>query len=177
MARNFAQRFNTRYGDFFPEPHVFRFNQDTVKILSLDGVGKMSKSENINATIYLSDDADTVRKKIMKAKTDTGPTEHNSVMPDYIQNLFLLMHLSSKPEIVDIYRSAYNNCTIRYGDMKKQLAEDMANFVAPIREKAAELQKDETAIKKILKEGAEKARASASKTIEGARKLIGINYY
>jgi tryptophanyl-tRNA synthetase len=177
MARNFAQRFNTRYGDFFPEPHVFRFNQDTVKILSLDGIGKMSKSENINATIYLSDDADTVRKKVMKAKTDTGPTEHNSVMPDYIQNLFLLMHLSSKPEIVDIYRSAYNNCTIRYGDMKKQLAEDMANFVAPIREKAAELQKDETAIKKILKEGAEKARASASKTIEGARKLIGINYY
>lgn len=177
MARNFAQRFNNRYGDFFPEPHVFRFNQDTVKILSLDGIGKMSKSENINATIYLSDDDDTIRKKILKAKTDSGPTEHNSEMPDYIQNLFLLMHLSSKPEIVDIYRSSYNNCTIRYGDMKKQLAEDMANFVRPIREKAAELQKDAPAIQKILREGAEKARASASKTIDGARKLIGISYY
>jgi len=177
MARNFAQRFNGRYGDFFPEPQVFRFNNDTVKIMSLDGNGKMSKSENVNATIYLSDDDDTIKKKVMKAKTDTGPTEPNASMPDYIQNLFLLMHLSSRPEVVDIYRSQYNNCNIRYGDMKKQLAEDMAAFVRPIRERTIELQKDETALRKILKTGAEKARASASETIAGARRLIGINYY
>lgn len=177
MARNFAVRFNSRYGDFFPEPQVFRFNHDTVKIMSLDGNGKMSKSINENNTIYLSDSDEVIRKKIMKAKTDAGPTEHNSVMPDYIQSLFLLMHLTSKKETVDIYRSQYNNCTIRYGDMKKQLAEDMAAFVHPIREHATELQKDETALRKILKEGAQKARASASETIAGARKLIGINYY
>ena len=177
MARNFAQRFNSRYGEFFPDPEVFRFNNDTVKIMSLDGNGKMSKSENVNATIYLSDDDDTVRKKIMKAKTDAGPAEPNAVMPDYIQNLFLLMHLTSRREVVDIYRSQYNNCNIRYGDMKKQMADDMVTFVRPIRERAAELQKDETLMRKILKEGAEKARASSSKTIEGARKLIGINYY
>jgi tryptophanyl-tRNA synthetase len=176
MARNFAHRFNSRYGEFFPEPQVFRFSNDTVKIMSLDGTGKMSKSENVNSTIYLSDDDDTIRKKIMKAKTDAGPTEPNAIMPDYIQNLFLLMHLTSRPEIIDIYRSAYNNCNIRYGDMKKQLAEDMAAFVHPIRERATELQKDEAMLRKILKQGAEKARASASKNIEGARKLIGINY-
>ncbi len=176
MARNFAQRFNMRYGDYFPEPQVFRFNHDAVKIMALDGSGKMSKSENVNATIFLSDDDDTIKKKIMKAKTDAGPTEPNAAMPDYIQNLFLLMHLSSRPEVVDIYRSQYNNCNIRYGDMKKQLAEDMAAFVRPIRERAVELQKDEAALRKILKEGAEKARASASQTISGARKLIGINY-
>jgi tryptophanyl-tRNA synthetase len=176
MARNFAQRFNNRYGHFFPEPQVFRFNNETVKIMSLDGNGKMSKSENVNNTIYLSDDDDTIRKKIMKAKTDGGPTEPDSEMPDYIQNLFLLMHLTSKREIIDIYRSAYNNCRIRYGDMKKQLAEDLVAFVRPIREHAAELKNDETGLKKILKEGAEKARASASVTIAGARKLIGINY-
>jgi tryptophanyl-tRNA synthetase len=178
MARNFANRFNTRYGqEFFPEPQVFRFNQSAVKIMSLDGTGKMSKSENVNATIYLSDDDDTIRKKIMKAKTDSGPTENNSVMPDYIQNLFLLMDLTAKPDIADTFRRQFNNCTIRYGDMKKQLAEDMAAFVRPIREHAANLQNDHTTIQKILKEGAEKARAGASKTIEGARKLIGINYY
>ena len=177
MARNFAHRFNTRYGEFFPEPQVFRFNKDAVKILSLDGDGKMSKSENVNSTIYLSDDDDTIRKKIMKAKTDSGPTEPNSVMPEYIQNLFLLLDLTAKPGITDTFRSAYNNCNIRYGDMKKQLAEDMVNFVRPIREHATELQKDETQLRKILKEGAEKARASSSETIKGARKLIGINYY
>jgi tryptophanyl-tRNA synthetase len=177
MARNFAQRFNQRYGDFFPEPEVFRFNDDTVKIMSLDGTGKMSKSENENNTIYLSDPDDVIRKKIMKAKTDAGPTEPNSDMPEYIQSLFLLMHLTSKKEIVDIYRSQFNNCTIRYGDMKKQLAEDMTAFVRPIREHATELQKDEVQLRKILKAGAEKARASSSKTIEDARKLVGINYY
>ena len=87
------------------------------------------------------------------------------------------MHLVSKPEIVDTYRSAFNNCTIRYGDMKKQLAEDMVNFVRPIREKAVELQKDDAQMKKILREGAEKARESAVRTISEARKKIGINYY
>ena len=177
MARNFAQRFNSRYGEYFPEPQVFRFSNDTVKIMALDGTGKMSKSENINSTIYLSDDNDTIRKKIMKAKTDEGPKEMNAQMPEYIQNLFLLMHLVSKPETIDIYRSAYNNCNIRYGDMKKQLAEDMAAYVQPIREMADELQKDEVSLQKILKDGAEKARESASKTIAEARRLIGIHYY
>ena len=113
----------------------------------------------------------------MKAKTDAGPTEPDSVMPEYIHNLFLLMNLTSSQSVIDTYQTAYNTCNIRYGDMKKQLAEDMAAFVRPIREHAAELQKDHTHLRKILKEGAEKARASAAVTIEGARKLIGINYY
>jgi tryptophanyl-tRNA synthetase len=177
MARNFANRFKNRYGELFPEPMPFNFGSELIKIPSLDGTGKMSKSENENATIFLADEDDVIRKKVMKAKTDSGPTELNSEMPDYIQNIFQLMHLVSSSATVDTYRSAYNNCNIRYGDMKKQLAEDMVTFVAPIREKAADLQQNEEKIRKILKEGAEKARASASKTIAEARKLIGINYY
>lgn len=177
MARNFAQRFNHRYGELFPEPHPFNFGDNLIKVPSLDGNGKMSKSENLNATIFLSDDDDTIRKKIMKAKTDSGPTEANSEMPEYIRNVFLLMELVSSAETVAAYTDAYNGCTIRYGDMKKQLAEDMIRFIAPIREKALGLQQDEAAIRKILKEGAEKARESASRTISEARKAIGINYY
>ena len=177
MARNFAHRYNTRYGDLFPEPVPFNFGSELVKVPSLDGTGKMSKSENANATLYLADDDDTIRKKIMKAKTDSGPTEPNSEMPEYIQNVFQLMHLVSNPATLETYRSAYNNCNIRYGDMKKQLAEDMVNFVRPIREKAAELQQDQAQIQKILKTGAEKARESASKTIAAARRQIGIHYY
>jgi len=177
MARNFAHRFNTRYGEFFPEPQVFRFSDDTVKIMSLDGVGKMSKSENVNATIYLNDDDDTIRKKIMKAKTDSGPTENNAEMPDYIRNLFVLMQETASPEVTATYTKAFNECNIRYGDMKKQLAEDMITFIKPIRERTAALREDIPALQKILKVGAEKARASASTTILGARKLIGIDYY
>ena len=177
MARNFAHRFNGRYGELFPEPQPFNFGSELIKVPSVDGAGKMSKSENVNATLYLADDDDTIRKKVMKAKTDQGPTEPNSEMPEYIQNIFLLMHLVSKPETVDIYRSAYNNCTIRYGDMKKQLAEDMVAFISPIREKTEALRGDETYLRKVLKEGAEKARMQASQTIAEARKKIGINYY
>lgn len=177
MARNFAQRFNNRYGEIFPEPQVFRFDENTVKIMSLDGTGKMSKSENVNATIYLNDDEDTIRKKIMKAKTDSGPTEANSEMPEYIRNIFQLMQLVSAADKHATFLEAYNHCNIRYGDMKKQLAEDMAAFIKPIRERAADLQQDEDSLRKILKAGAEKARESASKTIAMARKAIGIHYY
>ncbi|XZF14598.1 tryptophan--tRNA ligase [Chitinophagaceae bacterium MMS25-I14] len=183
MARNFANRFNNLYGsDFFPEPNVFRFDEKTVKIMSLDGNGKMSKSENINSTIYLNDADDAIRAKIKKAKTDAGPAVPNSVKPDYIENLFTLMRLVSTPDIVQKFEDDYNNSSegnviIRYGDFKKQLAEDMVAFVAPIREKAQELQHDEDKLRSILKEGAEKARESASKTIAEARKMIGINYY
>ncbi len=178
MARNFANRFNNRYGaELFPEPQVFRFDQNTLKIMSLDGNGKMSKSENENATIYLNDNDDTIRKKLMRAKTDAGPTEPHSVMPDYIQNLFQLMQLVSVPGHYNAFLDAYKNCSIRYGDMKKQLAEDMIAYITPIRTRSEALQNDEEAIRKILKEGAEKARESASKTIALTRKAIGINYY
>lgn len=177
MARNFVNRFNNRYGELFPEPYPFNYSSELIKVPSLDGTGKMSKSENENATLYLADEDDVIRKKVMKAKTDAGPTEPNSEMPEYIQNLFLLMGLVSSQDVVDTYKKAFNECTIRYGDMKKQLAEDMVQFITPIRERTKELHADGDKIRKILKQGAEKARASASATIAEARKLIGINYY
>ena len=178
MARNFAQRYNSRYGELFPEPQPFNFGSELIKVASLDGSGgKMSKSENENATIFLADADDAIRRKVMKAKTDSGPTEPNAEKPTYIQSLFDLMRLVSTPEVVGSFDSAYNACNIRYGDMKKQLAEDMVAFVAPIRERAEELQRDEDTLRKILKRGAEKARESAAKTISLARQGIGINYY
>ena len=178
MARNFAQRYNNRYGFVFPEPQPFNFGQQLIKVPSLDGTGgKMSKSENENATLYLADADDAIRKKIMKAKTDSGPTENNSEKPTYIESLFDLMRLVSAPDVVQSFEDAFNVCNIRYGDMKKQLAEDMVAFIGPIREKATALQQDEDSLRKIFKRGAEKARESASKTIAEARKHIGIAYY
>ncbi len=131
MARNFANRFNHRYGEVFPEPHAFNFGEELVKVPSLDGTGKMSKSENQNATIYLADDDELIRKKVMKAKTDSGPTDPGSRKPDYIENLFLLMKLVSAPDVIQKFEEDYDKCRIRYGDMKKQLAEDMVKFVRP----------------------------------------------
>ena len=181
MARNFAQRFNHRYGNVLPEPHAFNYGGELVKILSLDGNGKMSKSENQLNTLYLADEDDLLRKKIMKAKTDGGPETPNSIMPDYIENLFTLMGLVSASDVVEKFSADFNasssgNCIIRYGDMKKQLAEDMIKFIKPIREKAAFIQNDKALLSKIIKQGADKARESASATLKEVRQAIGMNY-
>lgn len=177
MARTFANRFNHRYGDVFPEPMAFNFGGELVKVPSLDGTGKMSKSENQNATIYLADDDDLIRKKVMKAKTDAGPTGPNSIKPDYIENIFQLMRLVSTPDTIKKFEDDFNNCVIRYGDMKKQLGEDIAKFVAPIREKARAIENDDAYLKNVMLMGAEKARISAQKTIELTRQAIGLNYF
>ena len=92
MARNFANRFNHRYGEVFPEPQAFNYGDELIKVPSLDGVGKMSKSENQYATLYLCDDDELIRKKVMKAKTDAGPAASGTAKPDYIENIFQLMH-------------------------------------------------------------------------------------
>jgi tryptophanyl-tRNA synthetase len=148
-----------------------------VKVPSLDGAGKMSKSENQNATLYLADDDESIRKKIMKAKTDAGPTEPHQPKPDYIDNLFSLMRLVSPADVVAQFEQAYDGCAIRYGDMKKQLAEDMVSFIAPIREKASTILQDETYLKKVMQMGAEKARESAAQTMQQVRSVMGLNYY
>jgi len=177
IARKFAQRFNHRYGELFPEPSAFNFGAELVKIPSLDGTGKMSKSENQFATLYLADDDDLIRKKMMKAKTDAGPTETNSEMPDYIQNIFQLMSLVSEESTTKKFRDDFNTASIRYGDMKKQLAEDMVKFITPIRQKAEDIRKNENYLKKIITEGGERARESAQQTLNETRKLIGLNYF
>lgn len=176
MARNFAERFNHRYSEVFPIPSAFNYGASLTKILGLDGDGKMSKSANQMATIYLADDDDLIRKKIMKAKTDSGPTEPGTPKPDYIENLFLLMQLVSGAEVVSKYQQDYENCTIRYGDMKKKLAEDMAAFIRPIREKAKAIENDKEYLTYVIKKGGEKARANAMKTIKLIRDAMNLNY-
>jgi tryptophanyl-tRNA synthetase len=177
MARTFANRFNHRYGDVFPEPQAFNYNQELVKVPSLDGTGKMSKSENQMATLYLADDDDLIRKKVMKAKTDSGPAEKNAPKPDYIENIFLLMNLVCAADTVQKFETDYNNCNIRYGDLKKQLADDMVNFIAPIRNKVNAILQDEEGLKKIMQQGADKANKSAGETMKLVREAMGLNYF
>lgn len=177
MARTFANRFNHRYGEVFPEPVAFNYSNELVKVPSLDGKGKMSKSENQMATLYLADDDDMIKKKVMKAPTDAGPTEKNSKKPDYIENLFLLMKLVSEEKTVQHFEDAFNNCNIRYGDMKKKLAEDMINFISPIRNKVDEILKDEEYLGSIMSAGAAKASMSAATTIGIVREAMGLKYF
>ncbi|HEX7905208.1 MAG TPA: tryptophan--tRNA ligase [Chitinophagaceae bacterium] len=177
MARNFANRFNHRYGDVFPEPQAFNYGSQLVKVPSLDGTGKMSKSENQYATLYLSDEDELIRKKVMKAKTGDAPIAPNSPKPENIENIFLLMRLVSSSGTIQKFEEDYNNCSIRYGDMKKQLADDMVKFITPIRERSEAIRNDEKYLKEVMEKGAAKARKSAKATMALVREAIGLNYY
>ncbi len=172
MARLFARRFNRIYEvEYFKEPESFHFNHKAVKVPGLDGSGKMGKSEG-NA-IYLVDDEKTIQKKVMRAVTDSGPTVPNQEKPEPIQNLFTLMELVSTADTYNYFNDKYNACEIRYGDMKKQLAQDINAFCAPIRERILAIQSDEDYLLKVARMGAEKAEASAEKTLREVRQIIG----
>lgn len=166
MTRTFARRFNHMYGtDFFPLPTAYNFGEQLVKIPGLDGSGKMGKSEGEGNAIFLNEDPKKIYKKVMRAVTDSGTTKMNQEKPEAIQNLFSLMEVVSKADVIDYFNDQYNNCNIRYGDLKKQLAEDIINFTEPFREKIAELSSNDEYLKKVMNLGADKARESARKTI------------
>ena len=154
-----------------PEPASFYYSNKAIKVPGLDGSGKMGKSEG-NA-IYLIDDEKTIKKKVMKAVTDAGPTEPNSVKPEPIANLFTMMEIVSTKDTFDFFNEKYNNCEIRYGDLKKQLAEDINNFCAPIRERILDIRSNEDYLAKVARMGAEKASESAAKTLREVREIIG----
>ena len=177
MARTFAHRFNHRYDETFPEPVAYNNNEDLVKVPSLDGKGKMSKSENLNATLFLSDEDKVIMDKVKKAKTDNGPTEMNAVKPDYIENIFGLMKLVCTDDVIAKYEADYNNCHIRYGDLKKQLGEDMVKFIAPIREKINTILPDKKYLQQVMEQGAAKANKSAGETMQLVREAMGLKYF
>ena len=178
MTRTFGNRFNRLYNvDFFPEAQAFNFGQELVKIPGLNGSGKMGKSEGEGNAIFLADEPEIIRKKVMKAVTDGGPTEPNQPKPDAIQNIFQLMKVVSAPETLNFFEEQYNISQIRYGDMKKQLAQDMISFTEPLREKIKAISANDAYISKVARMGKEKAQENAAKTIREVREIIGFKQF
>ena len=178
MARTFANRFNRLYNnDYFPEPYAFSFSENLIKIPGLDGKGKMGKSEGEGNAVFLSDSPEVIRKKVMRAVTDSGPTAENQEKPIEIQNLFDLMTVVSTPDTYEHFDNLYNTCQIRYGDLKKQLAEDMIIATEPIRERIKDIANDEVYLRQVARHGAIKARESAQKTRREVREIIGFRNF
>ena len=176
LTRRFARRFNSFYGvDYFPEPYDFDFGGAPVKVPGLDGSGKMGKSEG--NCIYLVDDPKVLRKKVMRAVTDEGPQTPNSPISEPVANLFSLLELTSTPDVVKHFRDAYADCSIRYGDLKKQLAEDILAVTTPIRDRVNDILADDDYLRRVVKQGAEKARESAARTLADVREIMGIRKF
>jgi tryptophanyl-tRNA synthetase len=178
MTRTFANRFNRLYKvDFFPEPVAYNFGEELVKIPGLDGSAKMGKSEGEGNAIFLVDEPEVIRKKVMRAVSDSGPTMPNQAKPQAIENLFNLMKVVSTPDTLAHFEALYNGCTIRYGDMKKQLAEDIIVFTTPLRLKINEISQDHAFLQKVVRRGAERASDSASSTMREVRHIIGFREF
>jgi len=172
MTRRFARRFNMMYEvDYFPLPDAYNFGKKLIKIPGLDGTGKMGKSEGNG--IFLADTPQEIRKKVMRAVTDTGPSEPNQKPSEPVKNLFTIMKVVSDPSTVKYFTDKHATCEIRYGEMKKQLAEDIIRFTEPIRVRINEIVADRKYMAKVVSEGAAKARESASATIREVREIIG----
>lgn len=176
LTRRFARRFNSFYKtEYFGEPVNFNFGGQAVKVPGLDGSGKMGKSEG--NCIYLIDDEKTLRKKVMRAVTDEGPKAPNSEMSEPIKNLFTLLELVSAPDVVTHFRDAYADCSIRYGDLKKQLAEDILKVTLPIRERILDIRNNEEYLSRVVRQGAERTREYAAKTLKDVREIMGIRRF
>jgi len=172
LTRRFARRFNAIYGvEYFPEPDAYNFGKQLIKIPGLDGSGKMGKSENNG--IFLADDPKVIRKKVMSAVTDAGPATPGAEPSEAVKNLFSIMEVVSDQSTVSFFKEKHANCEIRYGDMKKQLAEDIIKVTDPIRLRINDILTDPVYLGKIVRKGAEAARESASKTIREVREIIG----
>jgi len=175
MSRTFGNRFNHYYKkEIFKEPIAFTFTSNLVNIPSLSGKGKMSKSDDKSTAIYLIDTDSEIEKKIKRAVTDTGPKEPNSKLTEEMQNLFDIMRLFSEESVVNEYLNAYADCSIRYGDMKKQIAEDAIRAIGPIRENILKYMADKELLQEIAYAGAERANESAKATLEEVRDIMGL---
>ncbi len=174
MTRSFGNRFNRIYGvEYFKEPQAYNFNSEPIKIPGLNGSTKMGKSEGEDNAIFLDDTPEAIKKKVMRAVTDGGPTQPNQEKPQPIENLFQLMRVVSQPDTVAFFEEKWNDMSIRYGDMKKQLAEDMERFVAPIRERILQFSANDAYIERVIRQGAEKSRVGARQTVQDVREIVG----
>ncbi|MEI6061845.1 MAG: tryptophan--tRNA ligase, partial [Bacteroidota bacterium] len=178
MTRTFANRFNRMFNvEYFPEPEAYNFGESLIKIPGLDGSTKMGKSEGEGNAIFLFDSPEVIRKKVMKAVTDSGPIEPNQPKPQAIENLFNLMKALSEPETLQFFEDSYNACAVRYGDMKKQLAEDVIRFTTPFRERILDLLGNDEYLRKVANMGRDKAHESAARTIREVRAIIGFKSF
>ena len=98
-------------------------------------------------------------------------------MSEPVKNLFTILRAVSTPDTVEYFLDKYNTCQIRYGDLKKQLAEDIIKTIAPIRERIEAIKSDDAYLHRVTEQGAERARISADKTLREVREIMGIHRF
>ncbi len=165
LTREIARFYNNKFGNTFKEPQTL--HTETSKIMSiLEPEKKMSKSLGDNHCVYLDDDEKIISKKLSKAPTDSGDASSKGG-----KNLLALLKLFNAEAYKQFNKDAKHG-SLRYGDLKKQLANDIAQHFAEFQDKLKNIS-DKQALNTFIT-GSEKARVVAEKTMEKVRKQIGI---
>lgn len=171
VAREIARRMNQDYGTDFPEPQRFATKGEYVP--SLTGEGKMSKSVE-GSYINLTDDLEVITSKLAKAPTDEGRGESIPTGGGVAALLKFVELFQGKDKVVE-YQKAYTTSGIRYGDLKKELAEAIYQELQPLQEKRKELENDPEYVDRVIRAGAEKARLVAGRTVKEVREKMGLD--
>lgn len=179
FSRIIARKFNNKFGTTFPEPRALLTK--SARLMSLvDPAKKMSKSYGDKHCLYLTDSPKIIKQKIASAVTDSGPSspalgEGRGVRSSPgIKNLFDLLEIFASKNIFDQMSSAYKNGSLKYVDLKSNLADAIIKYLEPIQEKRKELEVNRQKIGEILAKGERQAQAIATKNMEEIRKKIGI---
>ncbi len=171
LTRDLAQRFNHNYSPTFvvPEPYI---RETGGRVMSLqDPMKKMSKSDpNQGATIFLTDTNEQIRNKIKRAVTDSGSEVAYDESRPGIANLVELYHIVTGESFENIEQSFRGR---GYGDFKNALADAMVDYVAPVRDRFLEIRADVDSLSRIVREGAERARPHARKTLRTVYRKVG----
>lgn len=171
LARNIAQRFNQRYGDFFtlPEPYIPKLG---AKVMSLqEPTKKMSKSDdNPNAVILILDDKDTIIRKFKRAVTDSETEVCYREGKDGINNLMTIYSTVTGKDFAAIESEFAGK---GYGDFKLAVGEAVADHLEPVRTEFARLSKDKEYLKKCYTEGAEKALRYSQRILSKVYRKVG----
>ncbi len=172
LCRDLAKRFNHRFGETFRIPDV-RLQKEGARIMGLDDpTKKMSKSAaSANSYIALTDDAETIKKKIARAVTDSGSEIKSGKEKPALTNLLTIMSILSGEKIVELEKQYAGK---GYGQFKKDLAEVVIDSLAPLQKNYQRLMKKPSELKEILDDGANRARAVAAKTMATVRERIGL---
>jgi tryptophanyl-tRNA synthetase len=171
LSRGVARRFNTQFGEYFPEPQVL--STETPKLLSLaDPAKKMSKSLGAKHTIGLFEDEREVRAKVRSAVTDTG--EAGSEIGAGAQNLMGLLRACGKHDAADAFAAQYAGGQRRYAPLKDAVAEALVELTGAMRLRRQEIAADRERVKRLMREGADKARGLARATMKDVRRMTGL---
>jgi tryptophanyl-tRNA synthetase len=172
LARDIAERFNSTYGEVLVVPR-HRIPEVGARVMDLqDPTAKMSTTYGTDAgLVYVDDEPDDIRKKLSRAVTDSGTEVRRGEGKAGISNLIEILSVArgARPEEVEREFEGQG-----YADFKKAVAEAVADYLAPVRERYAELRADEEALETTLREGADRARVMASETLAEVRTVMGV---